>query len=108
VVSKQQRTNGHPAARPTIDQFLASRDRMNRASAEFLKIDLETALTFVTIARQAHDSARKERNCRAARKAYDTVVKLFGRVELNDMDRQVVMDGLLQLQKQLVELGEQF
>jgi len=81
---------------------------MNRASAEFLKIDLETALTFVTIARQAHDSARKERNCRAARKAYDTVVKLFGRVELNDMDRQVVMDGLLQLQKQLVELGEQF
>ena len=96
------------ADRPTVDQLLASRERMNRASAEFLKIDVETALTFANIARQAHDSARKERNCRAARKAYDTVAKLFRKVNLNDVDRQTVIDGLLQLRKELEALGEKF
>ena len=42
---------GHAAAKPTVDEWLASVDRMNRASAEFLKIDLDTALTFLQIAR---------------------------------------------------------
>ena len=96
------------AAQPTADQLLASRERMNRAATEFLKIDLETALTFLNIARQAHDSARKERNRRAARKAYDTVIKLIGKVELNDLDRQTVTDGLLQLRRELETMGEQF
>ena len=98
---------GHAAPRPTVDQLLASRERMNRASVDFLKIDLETALTFLKIARQAQDSARKERNRRAARKAYETVAKLVGKVELNDEDRRILIDGLQQLQKELEALGEQ-
>jgi hypothetical protein len=99
---------GHPAPAPTIDELLASRERMNRASTEFLKIDLETALTFVKIARQTCDSVRKARNRLAARKAYDTVAKLVAKVRLNDTDHQIVTDGLRELKKELEALGEQF
>ena len=74
---------GHAAPKPTVDDLLASRERMNRASAEFLKIDLETALTFVKIARQSRDDVRKKRNCKAARRAYETVLRLINKVELN-------------------------
>lgn len=100
--------SGHAAARPTVDELLASRERMNRASSEFLKIDLETALTFLKIARDTNDRARKERNCRAARKAYDTVAKLVAKVKLNSEDERIVTEGLQKLQKELEALGAQF
>lgn len=79
---------------------------MNRASAEFLKIDLETALTFVKIARQTPDDVRKKRNCRAARRAYETVMRFIPKVELNPQDAQVITLALNQLRSDLEALGE--
>ena len=57
--SRQQRTWGHPASKPTIDDLLASRERMNQTSTEFLKIDLETALTFADIANHSVNDSRR-------------------------------------------------
>jgi hypothetical protein len=59
--SQKQQMRGHAAARPRFDELLASRERMNRVSVDFLKVDLETALTFITIAKQTHDRTRKMR-----------------------------------------------
>ena len=106
--SSKQRMRGHAAPKPTVDQMLASRERMNRASAEFLKIDLEIALTFVSSARQARDDVRKQRNCRAARKAYDTVVSLVQKVPLREQESQDVERGLSLLKTELKALGETF
>lgn len=96
---------GHAVAKPTVDQWLASLDRLNRASADFLKIDLETALTFLKIARETSDNVRKERNTSAARKAYQTVLKLAGKTKLGSEDRRVVTKGLEQLKSELAALG---
>ena len=99
---------GHAVAKPTVDELLASRERMNRASAEFLKLDLRTALTFVGIARQTGDQIRKRRNCMAARRAYDTVLRLADKVQLGVEDRRDVSQGLKRLRTELEALGEVF
>jgi hypothetical protein len=99
---------GHPARKPTVDELLATRDRMNRARADFLKVDLETALTFVKIAHTTDDEFRKERNCRAARKAYETVVRLQKKVDLTTNDGLALKRGLDRLKSELERLGETF
>jgi hypothetical protein len=91
-----------------MDELLASRERMNRASAEFLKLDLQTALTFVGIARQTRDQVRKRRNCMAARRAYDTVMRLVDKIQLSVEDRRAVSHGLKRLRTELETLGEVF
>lgn len=108
MASPRPRTRGHAAPKPTVDELLASRERTNRASAEFLKIDLETALTFVDSSRLTHDVFRKKRNCQAARKAYDTVVRLISKVDLAAHDRLLVKQRLERLKTELEELGETF
>ena len=92
--------------RPTIDELIASREGVNRASADFLKIDLRTALTFVKIAQQTTDDVRKERNRMAARRAYETVKKLAQKVSLNDDEMQAIMQSLMRLRSELEALGE--
>ena len=108
MTARKQRKAGLAAAKPTMDELLASRERMNRVSVDFLKTDLETALTFVKIARQTRDDLRRKRNCRAARKAYDTVAKLVTKVELSAENGRVVRLGLAELKKELEALGEAF
>jgi hypothetical protein len=96
---------GHAAPRPTVDELLASRERMNRTSAEFLKIDLETALTFLAISRQAPDDERRDRNRSAAKKAYLTVVKLAKKINMDSEEQRVVTEGLRQLRSELKAVG---
>lgn len=91
-----------------MDELLASREEINRSAANFLKIDLQTALTFVKIARTTGDDSRKRRNCRAARKAYSTVAKLVPKVSLNAEDSRIVRQGLAELKNALDALGDEF
>lgn len=108
MVPKRNRTRGHPAATPTVDELLDTRNRMNRANAEFLKIDTETALTFLQIARDTDNNSRKQRNCRAARRAYDTALKLMPKVDLTVEEIHLLMGRLDQLKLELKALGESF
>ncbi len=105
---RKQETKGHAAEKPTVDEILSSRARVNQASTEFLKIDVETALTFVKIAQRTRDEVRKQRNRRAARKAYETVIKFMERVELRTEDMRILARGLKQLRSELQSLGEEF
>jgi hypothetical protein len=100
--------HGHAAAKPTVNEILDSRERLNRASADFLKIDVDTALTFLHIARQATDKIRQQRNCRAARRAYETVTRLMQKVRLSEDDAQILTHGLEQLRRELEGMGEEF
>ena len=105
MVSKQQRVAGHAAQRPTVDELLASRERMNQAGADFLKVDLETALTFVKIARNTSDRARRGRSATAAKKAYDTILKLVDKIELSTHDERILTRGLRKLRSELEKAG---
>jgi len=108
VATKKQRNRGLAAKNPTIDELVISRERMHQVSAQFLKIDLETGLTFLRSARQTSDMERQQRNRQAARKAYDTVTKLMDKVRLSDEDARTLMVGLERLRSELEEFGEAF
>jgi len=108
MATRKQGKAALAAAKPTVDELLASRERMNRVSVDFLKTDLETALTFVKIARQTRDDLRRKRNCRAARKAYDTVAKFVTKVDLSAESVRMVRLRLAELKKELEALGEAF
>jgi len=88
--------------------LLISSERLNQTGAEFLKIDVEMALTFTDIARRATDPLRKQRNRRAARRAYDSIVRLTARVHLSDEDARTLRQGLTRLKSELKSLGESF
>ena len=107
--SEDQRAKSRYAtAEPTIDESLAAVAWHNKTSTDFLKADIETALTFAAIARAAESSEDKARNRRAARKAYDTVVRLVERVELTAHDARILGRGLARLKSELRGLGEEF
>ena len=72
----------------------------------FLKTDLNTALTFSAIALQARETSKRERMREHARKAYDTVVRLMRRVELTPPDAQFLARNLKRLRAELISLGE--
>jgi hypothetical protein len=96
------------APKPTVDELLSTREKMDRVSAEFLRIDLETALTFLKIARQSGDDLRKRKNCLAARQAYETVARLSAKIRMSSSERLTVTVGLDQLKFELQQLGEIF
>jgi hypothetical protein len=108
VASKKQRTTRYAASRPTVDEYVSTRERVNRASADFLKIDVDTALTFLQIASQTEDGVRRQRNLEAARRAYNTVLRLMERVTLSEQDTQILSLGLEELRFKLQQFGEVF
>lgn len=108
VTPGQRPMRGHAAQKPTVDEIFDSRERINRASTDFLKIDVDTALTFLHVARNASDNFRRVRNLRAARKAYDTVLRLIGKVKLNSEDSEILRRGLERLKSELEDMGESF
>jgi len=101
MVSKKRRVWGHAAPKPTADELISSCERLNRASANFLKIDIQTALTFMDTARQTRDRERQERNVRAASRAYETVLNFMDRIVLGDEDTRILTTGLEQLRSEL-------
>jgi hypothetical protein len=92
--------------KPTVDELVASLGQLNRASAEFLKTDVETALIFTSIALQTEDFSKRQRNRQNARRGYDTVVRLAGRIRLSDDDEQFLTERLARLKSELQRLGE--
>jgi hypothetical protein len=97
------------AKRPTIDQFLAVNIELNRTRAEFLKVDVQTALTFAAIALQSeNDLGKRRRNQRNARRGYDTILRLVQKVSLNEADAEMLTRNLGRLKSELQELGESF
>jgi uncharacterized lipoprotein YehR (DUF1307 family) len=95
-------------AKPTVDEILTQANAVNRTGKDFLKLDVETALTFTSIALQTKDAARKQRNRQSARRAYDTVMRFLERVSLSDQEAEGLAVKLDRLKADLKTLGEVF
>ena len=87
---------------------MSSFHEINRSQVDFLKADLEIALTFSRIALEAEDPQKKSRNRQLARRAYDSIVRLRPRVALESEDIRILESDLQELRNNLVSLGEVF
>ena len=94
------------APRISLDQYLTAIEDANTASVNFLKIDLETGLTFSRMALRTSDPAGRHRNTRAARRAYDTITRLLSQVQPRQIDSELLSKNLRLLRSDLLRLGE--
>jgi hypothetical protein len=98
----------YQSALAEINQIHDTRDELDRKSADFLKVDIETALTFSRIALQSNDPDRKQRNRKNARKGYDTILRFLPKVPLETEDRDYLSTQMQELKANLQNLGEEF
>ncbi len=75
-------------------------------AAKFLKTDLKVGLTFTKIASQNADPAKRQRNQRKARTAYDTVQRHLRGAHLAEADEAEVQTRIAELRSALLQLGE--
>ena len=95
--------------RASVNEIFKSASQLNQTSVDFLKIDLDTALSFAGIALETSDNPEKKtRNQQNARHGYDTIVRLLPRVSPSVDDGKVLARKLEQLKSELVKLGERF
>ena len=80
----------------------------NQKCADFLKIDLETGLTFANIALgEEPGSAERIKTQANARRAYETVLRLRNRIQIpTEAVSREIQNGLDQLRSALEKLGE--
>src|SRR5215472_13553333 len=99
----------HPNPMPSQKQMsetLTVGERLNATNADFLLIDVETALTFSKMALETNDEAKKHRNRINARKAYDTILRHWNRVTFSPGDEVHMHEMMSHLKHDLAMLGE--
>lgn len=106
--TQRPRKRRNSALNPTLDKIRASEQELNRTGTEFLKIDIATALIFAKTALDTDDGAKKRRNQKSARKAYDTILRLAKKITLTDQDAKKLQQELRRLKTDLIQLGEAF
>ena len=80
----------------------------NEAMVEFLKADLDLAMTLVEIAASASEAERMERCYGDARKAYDTIRRMMNHVDLSKAEEAYILERLAKLKATLERVGESF
>ena len=88
-------------------QFGAALENFNENKVDFIKTDLDIAITFAQIAQESTDENKAARNLRNARKAYDAVLHFLSTAALTPRDRKIT-EKLAWLKSALMALGEQF
>ncbi len=83
-------------------------EKANRIKADLLRMDLETCVTFVKIARESVDKETVARNRRNARNAYDSVVHFMSTATLTKLEEENIKTKLDHLKSALADLGELF
>src|SRR5262252_7420251 len=68
------------APQALAEQLSATGKQLNATTADFLKVDVETALTFCGLALETDNQEKKHRNRKNARRAYDTILRLWNNV----------------------------
>jgi hypothetical protein len=78
----------------------------NSVAADFLRIGSEVALTFSGIALAATDETTKTRATLVALKAYNTIARLRGNIELAVAERDELDANLQRVKAELQSLGQ--
>jgi len=82
-------------------------EQLKNNGADFLSVDIDTALTFTQIAADSErDSETRRRNHENARKAYDTILHLKEKVDFRPEQRTDLEKKLATLKHALERLGE--
>lgn len=81
-----------------------------QGAIDFLEVELQTAMTFATIAKQAGaNTSKRARNLANSRKAYDTFVsgrERYAFTEPEQMELKELEPGVQELKRALEQLGE--
>ncbi len=80
---------------------------LNRLCVELLIADPELAMTFLDRASNSSERETKDRNCRNARTAYDTVRRLRPRFTETEAQRVAIDERLAIVKERLNAVGEQ-
>lgn len=83
-------------------RFLAYEFEKNKIT--FMTIDLDAALTLARIAADATDARKRNRNTANARRALDTVEKLFKQSDLPDNERRFIKGKMAEVRAALRQL----
>ena len=90
-----------------MEDFPKLQSELNLTRADFVRIDLDTALTMTEIALQAESKSEKRlRNTANARHAYDTVLNYMDKLDTTTEERKEIDQKLSRLKADLVALGE--
>jgi hypothetical protein len=95
-------------AKDLTRQLTAMGQQLNATNADFLKIDVQTALTFTGLALETDNEEKKIRNRKNARKAYDTILHLWDNVTFTPTDEGYMHEKMGRLKGDLELLGEKF
>jgi len=105
----KQMSAKHTSARtsqPLVQQLTVAGKQLNATNADFLRIDVETALTFSELALETDNAEKKERNRKNARKAYDTILHLWNGVTFTPSQEVYLHEMMSRLKNDLALLGE--
>lgn len=80
----------------------------NALKVDFIKADLDVALTLTQIARQTNEREKAMRNQHNARKCYDAVLEYLGAASLDRHEQIQIARKLALLKSALFILGESF
>ena len=82
---------------------------LNASRLNFLRIELETGNTFISIAQSAGEDRQKaDRNRANGRKAYDTILKFLPGLTMTPSQRAEFDEKLAAMKGALIALGEVF
>jgi hypothetical protein len=82
--------------------------RMQTTSFKFLSSDLDLAMTLMDSASIITVAAVAQQSRRNARAAYDAVLRLLAKVELNEIQRQQLEERMATLKARLEAVGQEF
>lgn len=83
-------------------------EETNHVRVEFIKLELDTAITIAKHARQSTDAETVASHRRNARRAYDAGLHLLSTTTLSQMEYENVTAKLEWLRSALESLGEEF
>jgi hypothetical protein len=78
--------------------------RSQQLSIDFLKVELETGLTFATVARTSADPLHKERARGRALQAYNTLLEQLPKIDTAIEEKQRIEEKLKQFEQVLNQL----
>jgi hypothetical protein len=89
-----------------MQEWMRSSSQNNRV--EFLLTDLDTAFTFLDIAKTTSNADTRYRNFENARRACDTVIQLMQGIPLNIEQSESIQEKLTLLRSRLEAAGQKF
>jgi hypothetical protein len=90
---------------PLLVAIREKRERINREYLRFLRLDLDIAMTFVSMAETTTNPETRKRNLRHARRAYQVVSEDVARGRHNVEDDLDLRRRLLELRDALIQRG---